>query len=129
MDAANRVNRSPRALSRWSKPAAGSIKINWDVALDVWKKCMGVRIIARNAMGVVKAAMCIVLPYIQNPTVAEAIGARRAMEFAREMGFSSIEIEGDSLVVVLALGNSGECCISYGNIVLETRWLLCSFPC
>jgi hypothetical protein len=53
--------------------------------------------------------------------VAEAIRARRAVEFARVMGFSSIEIEGDSHEVVLALGNSGERCVSYGNIVTETR--------
>lgn len=88
----------------------------------------GVGIIARNSMGLVKAAMCTVLPYIQNPTVAEAIGARRAVKFARKMGFSSIEIEGDSREVVLALRNSEECCVSYENIVTETRLLLGSFP-
>jgi len=38
-------------------------------------------------MGVVKAAMCAVIPYIRDPMVAEAIGARRAVEFGREMGY------------------------------------------
>lgn len=127
MDAANRENGSPRAPSRWSKPAIGSIKINWDAALDVRKNRMGVGIIARNDMGDVKAALCTTLPYIQNPSVAEAFGARRAVEFAREMGFSSIEIEGDSREVVLALRNSGDCCVSYRNLVSETRILLSSF--
>jgi ribonuclease HI len=128
VDAANRENGSPGALSRWSKPAAESIKINWDAALDVRKKRMGVGIIARNDMGDVKAALCTALPYIQNPTVPEAFGARRAVEFAREMGFSSIEIEGDSREVVLALENSGDCCVSYRNLVSKTRILLFSFP-
>lgn len=61
--------------------------------------------------------------------MAEAIGARRAVEFAREMGFSSIEYEGDSREVVLALENSEECCGFYGNIVMDTRLLLGLFPC
>jgi hypothetical protein len=128
VDAANRVNRSPRALSWWSKPAAGSIKINWDAVLDVRKKRMGVGIIARNAMGVVKAAMCTMLPYIQNPTVAEAIGARRVVEFAREMGFSSIEIEGVSREVVGFGELRGMLCFlreySFGNSVVALLFSL-----
>ncbi|XP_062165107.1 uncharacterized protein LOC133871708 [Alnus glutinosa] len=129
VEAAVPVNRSSLVFSRWSKPAAGTIKINWDASLDVKKKIMGVGIIARNSMGLVKAAMCTVLPYIQNPSMAEAIGARRVVEFAREMGFSSIELEGDSREVVLALGSSEQFCGFYGNIVMETWLLLGLFPC
>jgi ribonuclease HI len=113
---------------QWSKPDAGFIKINWDTALDVRQNQIGVGIIARDEMGEVKAALCTALPYIQNPSVAEAFGARRAVEFARERGFSSIVIEGDSREVVLALGNSGDCCVSYGDLVSDTRALLSSFP-
>jgi hypothetical protein len=127
-DASNRENGSHRAISRWSKPVAVSIKLNWDAALDVRQNRMGVGIIARDEMGEVKAALCTTLPYIQNPSVAEAYGARRAVEFAREMGFSSIIIEGDSREVVLALGNSGDCCVSYGDLVSDTRVLLSFFP-
>jgi hypothetical protein len=44
------------------------------------------------------------------------------------MGFSSIVIEGDSREVVMALENSGDCCVSYRNLVSKTRILLSSFP-
>jgi len=104
----NQDNEGPRAISRWSKPDAGFIKLNWDAALDVRQNRMGVGIIARDELGEVRAALCTTLPYIQNPSVAETVGARRAVEFARERGFSSIVIEGDSREVVLALGNSGD---------------------
>ncbi|XP_062176144.1 uncharacterized protein LOC133881222 [Alnus glutinosa] len=123
----NQENESSRAISRWSKPDAEFIKLNWDAALDVWQNRMGVGIIARDELGEVRAALCTALPYIQNPSVAEAFGARRAVEFARERGFSFIVIEGDSREVVLALGNSGDCCVSYGDLISDARALLSSF--
>lgn len=64
IEAAVPVVQSSFVSSRWSKPAAGTIKLNWDAALDVLKKITGVGIIARNSLGLVKAAMCTVLPYI-----------------------------------------------------------------
>jgi ribonuclease HI len=124
----NQEIEGPRATSRWSKPDAGFIKLNWDAALDVRQNRMGVGIIARDELGKVRATLSTALPYIQNPSVAEAFGARRAVEFARERGFSSIVIEGDSREVVLALGNSGDCCVSYGDIISDVRALLSSFP-
>jgi hypothetical protein len=105
----------------------GNIKINWNAALDGQKKLMGVGIIARYSTGRVRAVMCSTLPYIRDPIVAEAISARRAVEFGREMGFSSIELEGEAQEIVLALGSSEECCGVYENIIMETRLLLGSF--
>jgi hypothetical protein len=65
---------------------------------------MGEGIVARDSLGRVVAAMCAFLPYIRDPTTVEAIGARRAVEFGRELGFHSIELEGDAREVVLVLG-------------------------
>jgi hypothetical protein len=85
---------------------------------------MGMGILARNCMGVVKAAMCVVIPYIRDPTVAEAIGAQRAVEFGHEMGFNSIELEGDAREIILTLGNSVESTSRYETIISETRQIL-----
>jgi hypothetical protein len=68
------VNGGQSLHSRWLKPATNSIKINWDAALDGRKKIMGMGIVARDCLGVVKAAMCAIIPYIRDPTMAEAIG-------------------------------------------------------
>jgi len=112
---------------RWIKLAVNSIKINWDAALDGRKKIMGMGIVARQCRGVVKAAMCDVIPYIRDSTVAEAIGARRAVQFGCDMGFDSIELEGDAREIILALGNSVESGSIYENMVLETRQMLENF--
>lgn len=81
------VNDGQGSHGRWINPALSCIKINWDAALDGRKKIMSMEIVPRGCMGVVKAAMCAVIPYIRDPMVAEAIGARRAVEFGREMGY------------------------------------------
>jgi len=52
--------------------APSSIKINWDAALDGQKKIVGTGIVARDCLGVAKAAMCAVIPYIRDPTMAES---------------------------------------------------------
>jgi pantoate kinase len=113
--------------SQWSVPAVGNIKINWDVALDGRKKLMGVGIMARDSLGRVVAAMCAFLPYMRDPTTAEAIGARRAVEFGHELGFNSIELEGDVREVVLALESAEVCEAAYESIIMETHLLLESY--
>lgn len=47
---------------------------------------MGMGIVARDCLGVVKATMCAIIPYMRDPTVAEATGAQQAVQFGRELG-------------------------------------------
>jgi hypothetical protein len=114
--------------TQWTIPAEGDVKINWDAALDVQNRLMGIGIIARDSAGRVMAAMSSVVPYIKDPTVAEAIGAKRAVEFGREKGFPSIELEGDALQIVLALSLE-ECCGAFENVITETKLLLDTYSC
>jgi hypothetical protein len=78
------------SLSQWLKLSSGTVKINWDAALCFRSKIMGVGVVARDDTGAVKAALCSYLPYVSDPSVAESIGARKAVELGRDMGFSSI---------------------------------------
>jgi len=109
---------------RWVKPAPNNIKINWDAALDGRKKLMGMGIVVRDSQGEVKAAMCDVIPYIRDPVVAEAIGARCAVQFGRNLGLESIEFEGDTREIILALRNPAEVDSIHGYLLTETRQLL-----
>jgi hypothetical protein len=95
--------------------------------LDGRKKIMGMGIVASDCQGEVKAAMCDVIPYIRDPTVAEAIVARRAVQFGCNMGFESIELEGDAREIILTLGSSAEADSIYGNTVFEARQMLGTF--
>jgi hypothetical protein len=57
------------------KPTARLIKINWDAALDVPQKRMGVRVVLRNEAGVVVAAMAKLIPIIVDPTKEKSVAA------------------------------------------------------
>jgi hypothetical protein len=60
--------------SQWVKPSSGMLKANWDVAIDLQSKRMGVIAIIRNDEGFVMAAMCTFVPFITDPAIAEAVG-------------------------------------------------------
>ena len=55
--------------------------------------------------------------------MAEALAARRAMEFARELSLFDVILEGDCLQVVRALNAFGGCNTLYGHVVNETKRL------
>jgi hypothetical protein len=113
---------------RWYRPTPNSIKINWDAALDGRKKLMGVGIIARDCQGVVKAAMCDDIPYIRDPIIAKAIAARCAVLFGRNLGFDSVDLEGDAREIILALEKTEDADSIHGFLLEETRQILESLP-
>jgi hypothetical protein len=81
---------------KWKNPPAGMYKVNWDIAIDANLKCMGLGVIIRDEKGRVFAASSKILESFQEPTFGEAMGARGAVEFSRELGLSEIVLEGDS---------------------------------
>ncbi|XP_062155330.1 uncharacterized protein LOC133863403 [Alnus glutinosa] len=68
-----------RTLPKWQVPAGGWLKLNWDAALNMQSKKMGIGIVVRNEKGEFVAAMARVLPSINDPTVAEALAAWHAV--------------------------------------------------
>jgi hypothetical protein len=121
------ANDSQASSSHWVRLSAGTVKINWNAALCSSKKIMGLGVVAKDATGAVKAALCSFLPYVADPSVAESLGARQAVELGRKMGFSSIVLEGDAKEIVLGLGNPAGCSGRLHSVLPECRYLLESF--
>ena len=61
------------------------LKINWDVALEVHLKRMGVGVVIRDSLGVVVTALSKTIQALQDPTMVEAIVALIAIEFSRDL--------------------------------------------
>jgi hypothetical protein len=59
----------------WQPSEEGTIKLNWDAALDGNSKKMGYGIVSRDSKGRVIAAMCGSKANITNPSIAEVVGA------------------------------------------------------
>lgn len=89
--------------TRWKQPPIGFIKFNWNIAVDINKKQMGVGIIARDHEDKVKASLYTIRPYIFDPTTAEAVAVWKVVEFNRDLGFQNIMLERDALEILFAL--------------------------
>ena len=55
--------------------------------------------------------------------MVEALVARRAVVFARELNFLEVQIEGDCLRIIQALQTSNRCYTLYGHIIDEKKRL------
>jgi ribonuclease HI len=110
--------------SKWQKPPQGMLKLNWDAAVDKGSKIMGVGIIIRDHNGEVCASSCSTRPYVVNPSVAEALGARQGVELCIELGIQSILLEGDAKEIVNAIAKGGVSLGCCGSIIDHTRSLL-----
>jgi hypothetical protein len=109
------------ARSRWKKPPAGVLKVNWDAALDQSSNSMGVGVIALDEWGSVVASMCDIIPFITDPTIAEAVAASKAVVFCSEQCFQRIILEGDALEIVQGLRQEGPSWQRYGHLLEDSR--------
>lgn len=65
------------------RPPPGMMKCNWDAALDLESKRMGVGIVIRNHEGMVIATKCSTRPHIIDPLIAEAVAVWEAGHLVR----------------------------------------------
>ncbi|KAL4284008.1 hypothetical protein GQ457_16G028620 [Hibiscus cannabinus] len=90
----------PSVPSRWSLPASGIIKINFDTSFLSSTKEAFSGIVARNSTGLIMAACIIPHSDVNDAFVAEEKACESAVLFAIELGFKSVQVEGDSLTVI-----------------------------
>jgi hypothetical protein len=117
------VGPSKMLATPWQKPPEGLIKVNWDEAVDGGRKVIGMGAIVRDSDGTVLAMMCDTMLFVQDPVLAEALAARRAIELCLLLGIRKIILEGDALQVVHALQVSNRGPSVIGPIVEDARYL------
>jgi ribonuclease HI len=109
---------------RWSPPAAGRYKVNWDIAVHQSIKNIGVGVIVRDYRGEIHATLSKKIKSLHEPVMAEALGALVAAEFCKDLGLPDIDLEGDSLLVVRAIKDSSAQWATYGHIVDDVKVVL-----
>ena len=87
-------------------PEAHNYKLNFDGATFAEDGIAGIGAVIRNDAGLVMASLSQRIPLPASVIEVEALAARRAMEFALELGFDNVTLEGDSEVLVKTL-NAG----------------------
>ncbi|KAK7859026.1 putative ribonuclease h protein [Quercus suber] len=109
--------------ARWSPPPASTYKANFDAVLFDELDCAGLGVVYRDHSGHVIAALSQKIGLPRSVEMAEALAARRAVEFARELSLFDVIVEGDCLQVLRALSASGDCNTLYEeNNELYTKW-------
>jgi ribonuclease HI len=103
-------------MVKWSPPPVGVVKANWNVAVDmkngklgygcVIRDSSGNGCVIRDSSGNLQAASCHVEFLMADPMVGKALAALHTVEFCKDKSFSSIVLEGDSLLVVQAINNT-----------------------
>jgi hypothetical protein len=109
---------SPMQLER---PEEGLLKMNWDAALSLSKKTMGVGVVLRDEHGVLLAAMAKVVPYVTNPFVAEAVALWRVVSLCGFLGLQRVVFEGYTVQVVQAMCTESPAWSCYAQLLENTR--------
>jgi hypothetical protein len=103
--------------TRWQPPVGAMVKLNWDAAVDVQNKTIGLGIIIRNDKGMFLAALSKRVQIEVRPVVAETLTALHAVLFCVEMGYSEAWFEGDALQVVNEVNSTKPCDSMHGHLV------------
>ena len=82
--------------ARWTPPLDHWYKLNFDGATFADKDTAGIGIVVRNSDNLVMASLAQQVPLPPSVIEVETLAARWALEFALELGFERIILEGDS---------------------------------
>ena len=105
----------------WHPPPESSFKLNFDAAIFLELNCSRVGAMIRNERGEVMAAMSARGPQVVDSEKAKILACRRAMEFAREAGFTELVIEGDNVSVMKSVSASGADQSRLGHIIQDIK--------
>ena len=116
-----------RVTTHWTAPEANGFKMNFDDATFTVRDRAGVGVVIRNDAGLVMASLTQQIALPVSVIEVEALAVRRALEFALELGFDDITLEGDSELLIKNLMTGGSQLTHYGNIAADILFLLSHF--
>lgn len=114
-------------LELWIKPDSG-IKVNVDAAIFDQDGKYGFGVLVRDSAGSLVKVMARWQIGRIDPEVAEAIGIKEALSWAKTQNFYSIALESDSLVAVEAIRSSFKLRSAFGLVVDECKEMLGFVP-
>lgn len=111
-----------RPCVKWNPPEESSVRVNFDAAFLQQNHLSFVGIIIPDHNGLVLGSCSMKNDYILDSFIAEARAALQAFQFAANMGFTNVEIEGDSRTVIskISVRNLDRSSIGALDVVLNT---------
>ena len=115
--------------TKWEPPDLGVFKVNYDGVLFTETGRARLEVVIRNSEGAVMASLLQQIPQPTTVAQVEALAARRALEFALEIGITSAVFEGDSDTISKDLNNSERSLALHGHLIEDVKALTPSFNC
>ncbi|XP_023884299.1 uncharacterized protein LOC112028995 [Quercus suber] len=109
----------------WRPPDQSWFKLNFDAAIFDEQNSSGFGAMIRNNQGEVMAAMAARGPPVSCSEEAETLACRKALEFAVDVGFSELIVEGDNINVMRAVSASTRNFSMLGNVIADIHCILC----
>ena len=121
-----------RKHTHWKPPDFGQFKVNYDGAIFREQGRAGIGVVIRNSDGAVLASLSQQIPLPTIVAQVEALAARRAAEFALEIGIDQVIIEGDFEVIYKDLIDPRPSLAQHRHLICDVLHLaivfsLCSF--
>ena len=113
-----------RNHTRWKPPERDIYKVNYDGAIFEQQGKAGLGVVIRNSNGEVMASMSLLVQLPSTVAQVEAMAARKATEFALEIGFDEIILEGDSEIIYKDLLNIGSSLALHGHLIQDVKALV-----
>nr|POF04761.1 putative ribonuclease h protein [Quercus suber] len=123
-----KLPRTARSI-RWCPPPIGLLKVNFDGALFAEENIAGLGIIIRNESGLVMAALTQQIPLPASVKMVEVLVARRALWFAKELGFHSLIVKGDLEIIINSINGDNMAHSEFGHILQDIKFLYSFFNC
>lgn len=116
-----------RKHTRWKPPDFDSFKVNYDGATFNEQGKAGIVVVIRNSEGAVMASLSQQVPLPATVAQVEALAARRAIEFALEVGITQAIIKGDSDIIFKDLTSPGLSLALHGYLIHDVKQLANAF--
>lgn len=121
-----RLNAS-RVISSQPQDDDDCYKVNTDGALDVSRKIGCIGVIVLNSGGEVMGALAHPIEGVDDPLMAEALAVVKSLQFARDMGFTRVVVQGDFAGIVNRLKSGEDDLSAVGLAIKEGRALVGQF--
>ena len=108
----------------WKPPSHSAYKLNFDAAVLTSLDRFGCGAVLRNDKGEVMVAMSAKGLAVHFSEEVEFLACKKAIEFAMDVGFSELVIEGDNSNVTHAISSSKADQSLLGNVVRDIQQML-----
>ncbi|KAL0008924.1 hypothetical protein SO802_010426 [Lithocarpus litseifolius] len=116
-----------KSNTKWLPPPKEWVKENFDGAVFQGRDEAGLGTIIRNDYGLIMAALTQIIPLPASVEIVEVLAARRALIFAKELGFDHVILEGDSEIAIRAMKFEDYSAATFGHIISYIKALSSHF--